>query len=97
MLRPALKRCEDCLIRRLAAEDGHEATTEHHSHITSNELMGALHTDEREYIMIRTAAKRIFRQSPSWSHAKQLKLIPTNSSRMTDNPEAGDAKIRSVP
>ena len=53
MLRPALKRCEDCLIRRLAAEDEHEATTEHHSHITSDELTGALHTDEREYIMTR--------------------------------------------
>jgi hypothetical protein len=31
-------------MRKLVAEDGHEATTEHHPHINSDELTGALHT-----------------------------------------------------
>lgn len=70
------------LLRRLATEDGHEATTEHHSHIAIHELTGALHTDDRIY-HDPTVAKKTFRQSLSWSRADELKLIPPDNSRMS--------------
>jgi hypothetical protein len=60
-------------MRRLATEDGHEATTKHHPHINSNELMCALHTGETEYIMNPTADKKAFRQFTR-SRAKQAEI-----------------------
>jgi hypothetical protein len=57
-------------MRRLAIEDGHEATTKYHPHIHDNELTCALHTDETEYIMNPTADKKAFRQFTR-SRAKQ--------------------------